>query len=95
MGNREVMKEYCSMFDYVNQYSQYAGNDEATEFYTNYHITQTMKINVHNIDITFMLEYPGDYDMEPGFNPTTIRHLNQNDSNVAIHVATLIKNKKK
>ena len=94
MGSREIMENYCSMFNHVGEYANYAGNDEATEFYTNYHITKTMNIPIHNIDITFMLEYPIDCVSEPGFDSTTIRHLTQNDSNVAIHVANQIKNKK-
>jgi hypothetical protein len=94
MGSRQIMREYCDMFNYVTEYANYAGNDEATEFYTNHHITQKMNVPVHNIDITFMLEYPIDCVSEPGFDSTTIRHLTQNDSNVAIHVANIIKNKR-
>ena len=92
MGSREVMREYCDMFTNVKDYSVHAPNDTATEFYTDYHIKFTMNIPIHNIDITFMLEYPGDFEFEKGFGPTTARHLAQNDSNVAIHVANTIKN---
>jgi hypothetical protein len=95
MGSFEVMSEYCSMFDHVEFYAQLAGNDEATEFYTNHHIRNVMRIPIRDIDITFMLEYPGDSLMERGFDPTNMRHLTQNDSNVAIHVANEIKNKNK
>lgn len=91
MGSRQVMREYCDMFSNVHEYSRYAPNDTATEFYTDYHIKNTMSIPLHNIDICFMLEYPGDFEFERGFDPTTARHLSQNDSNVAIHVANTIK----
>lgn len=93
MGSRQIMSEYCDMFSFVKEYSHHAPADIATEFYTNFHICNTMKTPIHNIDITFMLEYPGDYTLEKGFDPTTARHLTQNDSNVAIHVANKIKNK--
>ena len=93
MGTRDVMKEYCNMYNYVEEYAKYAGNDEATEFYTNYHIRNTMQIVLYNIDIKFMLEYPGDFIFDNGFDSTTQRHLTQNDSNVAISVANSIKNR--
>jgi hypothetical protein len=92
MGSFNVIKRYCEMFNYVEDYAKLAGNDEATEFYVDYHVRNTMRdVSIHNIDATFMLEYPGDYNLEKGFNPTTMRHLEQNDSNVAIAVAESIK----
>ena len=92
MGNHEVIRRYCEMFNFVEDYAKLAGNDEATEFYVDYHLRNTMRdIPLHNIDATFMLEYPGDYPMERGFNPTNMRHLDQNDSNVAIAAAENIK----
>lgn len=93
MGSRQVMREYCKMFSNISDYSKHAPNDVGGEFYVDYHVKNNMGISLHNIDISFMLEYPGDHKFDKGFDSITSRHLEQNDSNVAIHVANQIKNK--
>ena len=80
------------MYNHVEEYAKLAGNDEAGEFYVDHHVRNTMQgTEVYDIDLAFMLEYPGDFEFEKGFGPTTMRHLNQNDSNVAIAVANISK----
>ncbi|NBP04155.1 MAG: hypothetical protein EBU90_29485, partial [Proteobacteria bacterium] len=92
MGSFYNMEKYCNMFSFIGEYAKDVGPDEATEFYVDKHFRTNMgSVSIHNIDITFMLEYPGDHPVVNGFNPTTMRHLEQNDSNVAIAVAESLK----
>lgn len=84
MARTEIMKRYTRMFDMIETYAQFVPNDEATEFYVNHHVRHTMRdIPLHNIDMTFMLDYPIDYQVEKGFTNSTMRHKEQNDSIVA------------
>jgi len=83
MAKRNAMEQYTQMFNRIEEYAKIAPNDSATEFFVTHHVQNVMKIPIHNIDATFMLDYPADYPIERGFSNSTLRHKDQNDSVVA------------
>jgi hypothetical protein len=83
MAQTAIMEQYTRMFDKIPEYSGISPDDSATEFFVTHHIRNVMKMPIYNIDATFMLDYPSDYPIERGFNHSTLRHKDQNDSEVA------------
>jgi len=86
MSQKDIMRVYTRMYDMVETYGHIAPNDSATEFYVTHHITNTMRIPLHDIDMTFMLDYPSDYSIEKGFTNFNFRNKDQNDSKVAMDI---------
>jgi hypothetical protein len=90
MGRRDLMRAYTRMFDMVESYGHSAPNDSPTEFYVTHHIINTMRVPIHDIDMTFMLDYPADYELEKGFTNFNYRNKEQNDSKVAMDIVNNI-----
>ena len=79
MAQPGIMETFTRLFDKIPEYGSVAPNDSATEFYVTHHV-QAMNVPLHDMDMTFMLDYPSDYPIERGFTNSTMRHMEQNDS---------------
>jgi len=90
LAQRDILGQYCHMFDKVPEYCLSAPGDAPTEFYVTHHIKNVMKTPIHDIDMPFMLDYPLDYKLEKGFTNFNYRNKEQNDSKVAMDIVAKI-----